>query len=91
MRPPIDILALASGELRVAVNHRVSVGRHLAAPNGGSNACEEILLFLDRIFTPVREIHVAASLAHIALHQPGHWSDMAVPRPLGLFGMAVLT
>src|SRR5579862_551697 len=90
MGPSIDLLALCGRELCICMNKCVSGRRHLVAPDDSPYASKDIPLFVQPIFIPPGEIHVASGLAYVAFHQPGHRCDVAIPRPFGSVGMTIL-
>src|SRR5258708_2363004 len=90
MRPLIQLVAFDWRELRARMHECVSVWRHLSAPNGCADPAQQLLLLLDCVFVPMREIHSTAGLRDIALDHPRDRGDVAIPRPLGFFGVAVL-
>src|SRR6266849_5423119 len=65
--------------------------RHFAVSHNHSDRRQKKLLLIDPVLIPVGEVHMPAADVNIPFDQPGHRGNIAVPRPLRPFGMAVLT
>ncbi len=64
--------------------------RHLLVSDHWPNLGQYVLAILNAVLVPFRHVPVASSILHILLDQPGDWSHVAIRRPRGSFGMAVL-
>src|SRR5258708_2901198 len=88
--PLIQLILFHWREFRARMYECISAWRHLAAPNGRADSAQQLLLLLDCVFPPARKIHPVPGLRDIALYQPRHRLDIAIPLPFGLFGVTVL-
>ena len=69
----------------------ISRERHLPAPDHRRDFSQYVLLLLQAVLVPARQIHMAPTLLHIPFNEPGHRCDVAIPRPIRFLGVAVLT
>src|SRR6266403_2247609 len=88
--PLIQLVAFHWRQFRVRMHECVSGWRHLTAPNGAGEAAQELLLLVDRVFVPSRQVHSTSSTADVAFDQQRDRGDVAIPRPFGSLGMTVL-
>src|SRR5436305_7032575 len=64
--------------------------RHVSALHFPTHLLQIILLLVWAVLSPIREVHVFASLINVADEKPGDWRDVAVPGPARLVGMAII-
>ena len=68
---------------------RILKRRHFALRNLAADVLEVFPLLLCAVLAPVREVHRLPSATHVGNRQPGSGSDVAVPRPDRLIGVAI--
>src|SRR5689334_20863838 len=65
--------------------------RHLAASHFPAQFRANLHLLIPRARTPAGKIHMSAGLIYVTLDKPRGGRDITIPRPLGTFGVAILT
>jgi hypothetical protein len=73
------------------MHYSIGEGRHATVLDFLTNRAQMLIGFLRVLLRlPVLEVDMASALIYIVRNQPGHWSDVAIPGPDGLTGMAIV-
>ena len=77
------------GKFRFTMHSGVRARRHPACRNETADGFRLVESLLFRIPLPLGEIQHVPAFAYVPRDPPGHWWNMAVPRPVRAIGVAV--
>ena len=83
----VDVSIAQSG---IAMHQEVLRQGHALVFHVGGNAGENLNAIIGVVFAPAGHVEMAATVADVLFHHPGDRSDVAIPRPGRLLGVAVL-
>ena len=72
------------------MQQNVTFQRHLAISDLGSDARQQVSFLVNGVLVPTRKVHVLPGLSDVFFQGPRQEGKVAVHRPMGPLGMAIL-